>query len=443
MTFAELSAILQNGGVVGAGGAGFPSYAKLNEKADTIILNCAECEPLLKLHRQVLEQNAKEILDTLDLIGKILGVKQVIIGVKEAYHGAVSACEALLPLYKNMSVALLPEIYPAGDEIVLIYEATGRVVAPGALPISQGVVVFNVETMLNAWYAMQGKPVTHKYVTICGEVNNPVTVLAPIGCTVKDLLPLAGGVTCADPAFVMGGLMMGGLGALSTIVTKTTNAVIVLPSDHPVVSQKQRKTSVDLHRAMAACCHCNYCTDLCPRHLLGHPIDPAAFMRVASHMKADITKPYVDSYFCCGCGLCEMYACGQSLSPRALLTATKTGLRAGGVTPPKDLTPASVPKNRDYRRVPVARLTARLGVTKYDLPAPIIEQEIAVKKVSIPLSQHIGVPASPLVKVGDTVTVGQPIGAAADGKLSVAIHSSVNGKVTAVSDKCVTISTRK
>ncbi|MBP3936078.1 MAG: SLBB domain-containing protein [Clostridia bacterium] len=440
MTFAEISAILRDSGVVGAGGAGFPSYAKLNEKADTIILNCAECEPLLKLHRQVLEQNAKEILDTLDLIGKILGVSRVIIGVKEAYHGAVAACESLLPHYSNMSIALLPEIYPAGDEIVLIYEATGRVVAPGSLPISQGIVVYNVETILNAWYAIQGKPVTHKYVTICGEVSDPVTVLAPIGCTVGDLLPLAGKITCADPAYVMGGLMMGGLGSPSTVITKTSNAVIVLPSDHPVVSQKQRKTSVDLHRAMAACCHCHYCTDLCPRNLLGHPIDPAAFMRVASHMKADVVKPYVDSYFCCGCALCEMYACGQGLSPRALLAATKAGLRAGGVAAPKDVQPKAVPKVREYRRVPVARLTARLGVTKYDRPAPIVEQDVAVKKVTIPLSQHIGVPATPIVKKGDTVEVGQPIAAAADGKLSVAIHASVNGKVTAVSEKSVTIS---
>lgn len=440
MTFAEISAILRDSGVVGAGGAGFPSYAKLNEKADTIILNCAECEPLLKLHRQVLEQNAKEILDTLDLIGKILGVSRVIIGVKEAYHGAVAACESLLPHYSNMSIALLPEIYPAGDEIVLIYEATGRVVAPGSLPISQGIVVYNVETILNAWYAIQGKPVTHKYVTICGEVSDPVTVLAPIGCTVGDLLPLAGTITCADPAYVMGGLMMGGLGSPSTVITKTSNAVIVLPSDHPVVSQKQRKTSVDLHRAMAACCHCHYCTDLCPRNLLGHPIDPAAFMRVASHMKADVVKPYVDSYFCCGCALCEMYACGQGLSPRALLAATKAGLRSGGVAAPKDVQPKAVPKVREYRRVPVARLTARLGVTKYDRPAPIVEQDVAVKKVTIPLSQHIGVPATPIVKKGDTVVVGQPIAAAADGKLSVAIHASVNGKVTAVSEKSVTIS---
>ena len=439
MTFEEISAILREHGVVGAGGAGFPSYAKLNKDADTIILNCAECEPLLKLHRQVLETHAKEILDTLDLIGKILGVQQVIIGVKEAYHGAVSACEALLPNYNNMSISLLPEIHPAGDEIVLIYEATGRVVAPGALPISQGVVVYNVETILNAWNALQGKPVTHKYVTICGEVTNPITVYAPIGATVADLLPMAGKITTPDPAYIMGGLMMGGLGSPSELVKKTTNAVIVLPGDHPVVQQKKRKTTVDYHRAMAACCQCNYCSDLCPRHLLGHPIDPARFMRACSHGQYDDTEPYLNAAFCCGCALCEMYACGQGLSPRALLGVTKNKLRANGVRPPQGVQPAPVPATREYRRVPVERLTARLGVTKYDRPAPVSEAEVPVRKVQIPMSMHIGVPAAPAVKVGDTVQVGQTIGTAADGKLGVNIHSSVNGKVTDVNDRFVTI----
>lgn len=439
MTFEEISAVLREQGVVGAGGAGFPSYAKLNKAADTIILNCAECEPLLKLHRQVLESHAREILDTLDLIGKILGAEQVLIGVKEAYHGAVAACEALLPNYHNMAISLLPEIYPAGDEIVLIYEATGRVVAPGALPISEGVVVFNVETILNAWHALQGRPVTHKYVTICGEVSNPITVLAPIGATVGDILPLAGEITTPDPAYVMGGLMMGGLGSPATLITKTSNAVIVLPGDHLVVQQKKRKVSADYHRAMAACCHCNYCSDLCPRHVLGHPIDPARFMRAASHGQYSDVQPYLDSAFCCGCALCEMYACGQGLSPRSLLQATKNKLRAAGVRPPQDVKPAPVVAVRDYRRVPVARLTARLGVTKYDRPAPVTEASVPVKQVRIPMSMHIGVPAMPTVKVGDAVQVGQPIGAAVDGKLSVNIHSSVNGTVTDVNDKFVTI----
>ena len=146
----KLSELLRQGGVVGAGGAGFPSYAKLNKDADTIILNCAECEPLLKLHRQVMEYHAEEICFALDEIAKAVEAQRVIIAIKPHYEKAIEAINKCLPKYKNMTIGLLPEIYPAGDEVVTIYETTGRIVPPGSIPISVGVTVFNVDIVSNA-----------------------------------------------------------------------------------------------------------------------------------------------------------------------------------------------------------------------------------------------------------------------------------------------------
>ena len=161
MELTQLTEIMRNSGVAGAGGAGFPSYAKLDKRADTIILNCAECEPLLKLHRQVLEKYALEIMTALDVIAKAVEAEKVIIAVKASYTGAVNAVKANLSKFENMEIGLLPEIYPAGDEVVTIYETTGRVVAPGSLPITVGVTVFNVETILNVYNAItSGSPVT-------------------------------------------------------------------------------------------------------------------------------------------------------------------------------------------------------------------------------------------------------------------------------------------
>ena len=140
MELTKLSEIMRKAGVVGAGGAGFPSYAKLNAAADTIILNCAECEPLLKLHRQVLARYASEIMETLEEIADTLDASQVIIAVKPHYTEAVDAVKANLSKFKKTKIGLLPEIYPAGDEVVTIYETTGRVVNPGALPISVGCI---------------------------------------------------------------------------------------------------------------------------------------------------------------------------------------------------------------------------------------------------------------------------------------------------------------
>ena len=148
MDIKELGNILQQNGIVGAGGAGFPTYAKLNENAETIILNCAECEPLLRLHRQLLEKNAREIVETFYMMGQTMGSKDIVIGIKKAYKDAIEALNAVIDDYEGVRLGLLDEVYPAGDEVVLIYEVTGKVVRPGGLPIECGVAVFNVETSI-------------------------------------------------------------------------------------------------------------------------------------------------------------------------------------------------------------------------------------------------------------------------------------------------------
>lgn len=438
MNIEELKALLRENGVVGAGGAGFPTYAKLDKRADTLILNCAECEPLLRLHRQLLKMYTHEILSTLYEISKILEIPTVYIGIKGSYKRTLAAVEAELDSFPNMKVCTLPEVYPAGDEVVLTYEATGRVVPPGSIPLSVGVTVINVETVYNAYKAMNGSPVTHKYVTVTGEVSSPVTLLVPIGTTVDKLLECAGGTTISDPALIMGGPMMGKLVKTSDVVTKTTNAILVLPKNIPLVQKKLSKTSIDIRRAMSSCCQCSYCTCLCPRNLLGHPIDPSSFMLAASTNVTNDIKPYINSAFCSGCGLCELYSCTQGLSPRTLLAATKQGLQKNGIKPaPTNANPVN--PHRDLRMIPLSRLRAHLGLNKYNVSAPMNEDEIKVKRLKIDLSQHIGAPAKAVVKKGDTVKAGQMIAAPVEGALSVAIHSPINGKVSEVSDKRITI----
>ncbi|MBQ6829777.1 MAG: SLBB domain-containing protein [Clostridia bacterium] len=439
MTIEEIKSLLQENGIVGAGGAGFPTYAKLDKRADTLILNCAECEPLLRLHRQLLKQFTHEILSTLHFLSKILEVETVYVGVKGSYKRTVEAVKAELASYDNMKLCTLPEVYPAGDEVVLTYEATGRVVPAGGIPLAVGVTVLNVETVYNVYRALNGLPVTHKYVTVTGEVATPVTLYAPLGMTLQELIDLAGGITTADPAYVIGGPMMGRLGSTAEVVTKTTNAVLVLPKSLPLVQKKLSKTSIDMKRAMAACCQCSYCTSLCPRHLLGHPIDPSAFMYVASNGITNDATPYVDSMFCSSCGLCELYSCGQGLSPRSLLAACKNGLRENGVKPPKDPKMSGVSEARPWRMVPLKRLRSRLGLDPYNQSAPMSEEPVESKKLRIPLSQHIGAPAVAIVKKGDRVEAGQLIATPAENALSVAIHAPMAGTVTDVTARVITI----
>lgn len=442
MTLTELSELMRNAGAAGAGGAGFPSYAKLNTAADTVILNCAECEPLLKLHRQVLEKHADEILSALSVIADTLGAERAIVAVKPAYEKAIAAVEACRSAYPKVSVGLLPEVYPAGDEVVTIYETTGRVVKPGALPISVGCIVYNVETVYNVSRALREKaPVTDKYVTVAGEVAHPATYLVPLGMTYGELIALAGGATVSDYRIVGGGPMTGPIAHDSDVVTKTSNAVLVLPADHFVIQKKMTRVKIDMTRAMAACCQCRMCTDLCSRHLLGHPIEPHLFMRGAAFGITADPKPFLNTMYCSQCGLCEMYACGQGLNPRTLIGVCKNGLRANGVKAESEPVLGDVDPNRSGRMVPIGRLVSRLGLSAYDVPAPLTEDALHPVSVKILLGQSIGAPAAACVKPGDAVRRGDIIGRAAEGALSLPVHASADGTVTEVTDKYVVIRT--
>lgn len=440
MILADLVNLLKNTGVVGAGGAGFPSYAKLSDRADTIILNCAECEPILTLHRQVLEKHSYEIVSTLSLIVKMVGAERGIVALKKSYSGAVAAVETTKVDFDNIEIKFLPEEYPSGDEVVTIYETTGRVVPPGSIPISVGVTVFNVETVFNIYNAInKNKPVTHKYVTIAGEVKEPKTVYAPIGIEIKKLIDCAGGTTVSEFVLINGGPMMGRECGIYDTVTKTTNGILVLPKDHYIINRKHSKTNIDIKRAMSSCCQCRMCTDLCPRNLLGHPIDPSAFMHAASSGTIRKIEPMLNTFYCSSCGLCEMYSCMQGLSPRSMIAAYKTGLRENGVKPPENPKQKPVRSMRKFRGVSKERLTSRIGLSKYDVDAPLSDEKFNAETYKIMLSQHIGAPAKAVVSVGDKVKAEQLIACAAENGLSVNIHSSTDGEVTAVSEKNIII----
>ncbi len=440
MDLDKLKDLLRVNGVAGAGGAGFPTYAKLDMRAETIILNSAECEPLLTLHRQCLKLHAEEILEALETVRNTVQAENAVIGIKAEYKDTVNELENHLGKYPAIRLHLLSSVYPMGDEVVLIYEATGKVVRPGGLPIEQGIAVFNVETMYNISRAIKnGTPVTEKYVTVVGEVESPVTVRVPVGTSISETVSMAGAITTADPVYFVGGPMMGRIMTGDSPVTKTTNAIIVLPSDHKLVLKKKTDPSIGLRRAASICCQCQMCTDLCPRHSLGHPIKPHLFMRAAANRDFSDLNPFLDTFFCSSCGLCELYSCPQGLSPRSLIAEYKNGLRQKGVKAPADPKITGVSEGRDLRKAPEERLAARLNVTQYESEAPLDDKVRDVKRVRVLLSQHIGAPAEAVVRIGDRVNKGDVVGAYKDSALSISVHASISGKVEDVTEKYVDI----
>lgn len=434
----EVQRILREDGVVGAGGAGFPTYAKLSRKGEVLLLNCAECEPLLELHQQLLERHPREIFTALEDIALAMEAGEVVICIKKEYEAAIQAARQYIASFPGFRLHLLPGVYPAGDEVVMIYEATGRVVQPGGLPIQEGIVVLNVETAYNAYQSLYcHKPTIRKLVTITGEVDHPVTCWLPLGISAKEAVALAGKITVDEPVFWEGGPMMGKVVNGYAPVTKTTNSIIVLPRNHPLVLRQKCRPSIALKRAASACCQCRSCTDWCPRHALGHPIQPHLFMRAAAGRDYQDSGLYLQTLYCSGCGLCENFACPQGLSPRSLMVEYKAGLKKAGINT-SDAILKPVKLGREYQQVHTRRLLSRLGLAGYKQRAPYEVLNIDPSEVTVPMAQHIGAPSEPCVTVGDRVEAGQVIGKAAHG-LSVDVHSSIDGTVVSADSQMVVI----
>lgn len=444
MNIDELKNIVFENGIVGAGGAGFPTHAKLTTGIDMIVLNGAECEPLLRVDRQLLAIYTDEILMTLSFIVDTLGAKRGIVAIKSAYKTAISSVKNLIGNYKNLELKVLPDVYPAGDEVVLIYETTGRIVPEGSIPISVGTLVMNVETVLNVYNAIYLKhPVTEKYVTVTGGVKYPSTFKAKVGTSVARLIEKAGGCLEKDCEVIMGGPMTGKIVSIETPITKTTKAIIVLPKDHPVITKRKTNIRIELKRAMSVCSQCQMCTDLCPRNLLGHSIKPHKVMNAVANSIIDDTAAYTMTMLCSECGLCEMYSCHQSLSPRKIISQIKIKLRQNGVKNPHNKRPETANVMRDERLVPMERLISRLSLKKYDVDAPMnFDTVIPSHHVAMQLSQHVGAKAIPVVKVGDIVKEGDLIGDVPNNKLGAKLHASIDGIIIDVTDDSIVIKPR-
>ena len=428
-------------GVVGAGGAGFPTHVKASTEADTVIANGAECEPLLRSDGELMTRDPGRVVRGLSLLAQSVGARRTVLAVKRKNEGAVRALRRELGGTDDVELLVLDNVYPAGDEFLLVFEVTGRVIPEGGIPIDVGVVVSNVTTLANVADAVDGRPVTRRTVTVQGEVERPATFEVPIGTPLRDVLARAGAVTCDDWAVIAGGPMMGILVEdLAEPVVKTTAGLLVLPREHRLVAYRAASEAAVLRLARAACCQCLACTELCPRALLGHALEPHRTVRAVQYGTEAVDHEHITSAFlCCECGMCELFACPLGIQPRRILADLKAELVRKGIENPHrrdDLTPDDV---REYRQIPTSRLVQRLGLAEYDRTAPLDRRPVEPEQVRIPLLQHVGEPARPVVEPGDRVLEGDVIGDLGERRLGARVHASITGAVASVTDDLVTI----
>ncbi len=426
---------IKNAGIIGAGGAGFPTHVKMNCKAEYVIANGAECEPLLRVDQQVMAVYAEKLVRGILAVKEQVGAVHAVIALKAHYHDAIEALQKATEGVAGLEIRQFRSYYPAGDEQQMVFEITGRVVPTGGLPLDVGAVVSNVSTFVNIAESLEGKSVTDKFVTVGGEVANPVTLRVPIGTPISALIERAGGPSdMSGYTIVLGGPCMGKLTKdLETPVTKTTGGILVFPDDHPLMKIKTDDLDRDLKLAKAVCCQCSMCTQLCPRNALGLRVEPHKAMRAAANSDGRLLGDINGIFSCCDCGLCTYYACNFGLAPSRMMQRMKAALMKEGIRPKKEV--AGKPDlGIDGKRVPVSRMIARLGIQKYDVPAPMQQELMEVKRVVIPLKMHIGAPAVPVVAVGDSVSAGDLIAEIKEGALGARVHASISGRVSRVTD---------
>jgi Na+-translocating ferredoxin:NAD+ oxidoreductase RnfC subunit len=435
MNTADIVERVRAAGVVGAGGAGFPTHVKLGATAEIYLVNGAECEPLLKVDQQLAVKYAAELVRGLTLAMESTGAREGVIALKAKYALAIETLTPLLP--DKVRIHILKDVYPAGDEVVTIWMTTGRRVPPGGIPLDIGVVVSNVQTLINVARAVDsGTPVTHRTLTVGGAVKTPITVTVPVGTPIREVVALAGGPTVDPTAYINGGPMMGRLlDSLDEPVTKTTGGVIALPEKHLLIQRRRRSMQAELRIARTICEQCCLCTELCPRHILGHELSPHLIVRAVNYNSIGQPTVLLSALTCSECAVCEAWSCPVGISPMRLNRSLKAQFRASGGKYSGILHPAD--PMATYRLVPVSRLVTRLGIGEYNKKAPLDEAVYHPARVALKLRQHLGAPAKAIVATGERVRLGQPVAEIAEGVLGARVHASIDGIVESVDAEAI------
>jgi Na+-translocating ferredoxin:NAD+ oxidoreductase RnfC subunit len=424
-------------GLVGCGGGGFPTHLKLARPAATLIANAAECEPLLAKDTFLCQERAEAIIRGLELAARAVGARRRVVAAKPkrrtAQRALAQAAESVEPAVELYE---LPDAYPVGDEVVLVELLTGRRTPRFGLPGDVGALVLNVETLAALAAAVDDEePLTEKTICVVGAVDRPLVTRVPLGCPAAHLLETAG--WNGDGTVLEGGPAMGvPVDPAAAYVSKTTAGYTVLPPGSPITTHLELDPSLNRRRALSACTQCRYCTDHCPRWLAGQHIRPHRWMRaLCLNLGLEALAP--EMWACSGCGVCELYACPEGLSPRraALELRRRYPRPAHSPREPAPREPST------GRRPPTTALLRRLGLSDHQRPVDHVAAP-TVGELRLALLQGVGYPARPVVDEGRSVEAGRLL-AEPTAALAVPLHAPAAGTVSRISETHLTLEVRR
>lgn len=316
LTPEEITEAVYRAGISGMGGAAFPTHAKIGSAAghvDTLLINCAECEPYITANHRLLLEDAASVLRGTRLLMRAVGVQTGTLVVEDNKADAIAHLRELCASdYPDLRVAEVRTKYPQGDERQLIYAVTRRALPAGKLPADIGCVVFNAETAAAVFRAAAlGMPLIERIVTVDGDcIREPGNLLVPIGTSFRDLIAACGGLKREPARLISGGPMMGqALWSVDEPVTKGTSAVLAL-------SEPARPTPVSAQ----TCIRCGRCVAACPMHLM--PNYMASLARTGDYAGS----AEYGTLSCVECGCCS-YVCPAGIPLVQYIRAAKAVLR--------------------------------------------------------------------------------------------------------------------
>jgi Na+-translocating ferredoxin:NAD+ oxidoreductase RnfC subunit len=224
--------------------------------------------------------------------------------------------------------------------------------------------------------------------------------------------------------------------SLDVPLTKTTGGIVVLPAAHNLLRRHSASWTQVARVGRSACDQCRFCTEFCPRFLLGHPIEPHRAMQSLG-FSGGADAMVAGTLYCCECNLCTMFACPEDLDPRAVCVQAKPLARERGLVFKGSPDSVVAHPMAEFRRVPMRRLIARLGLGEFNNTGPLVDHHFTPEQVNIQLKQHAGAAAVPVVSTGEQVREGDLLAEPEPGKLGARVHASIEGRVTVTPESIV------
>ncbi len=419
----DIVAAAREAGIVRANREQEPFHRTLSRALRVVIVAGLDDDLVGEAERALILHHSRALFQGLDLALRASGADEAMVVYRRGDASLVDRLREEARHYPYVRLIALEDTYPAGEPFVLLDRLLGIRLSPGADPESAGVLVAAPHDLWHLARALEGRPLTHRFVSIVGAVKHPQTVRAPIGAACGDLLTHCGGPSVEGVGMVMGGILRGRPADESSLVSPSTSVLIVLPEGHEVLRRQGQTTADMLRRAALVCSACRQCSERCPPRLLGRAIHPHLLMRGLAYRLDACEEIVTGPSNCLGCGLCQAI-CPAGLSPGRLYEALGVELKRRGVW--DALPPSSRPRpaapDSEIHMPSRSWLIRRHGLEAWSGSLPLDDNELPVREVTVGRAG-----AELMVEEGRLVAKGALI--ALDRRAEVRIHAPISGEI--------------